>query len=78
LLIQKKKNKAQRNEMELLREEHIRKCKALESEHGDEILEIERRIKQTLCKKDELVMRLKQQLTNKNIRIQQIETLMDS
>jgi len=74
----KKKNKAQRNEMELLREEHIRKCKALESEHGDEILEIERRIKQTLCKKDELVMRLKQQLTNKNIRIQQIETLMDS
>lgn len=69
--------KALQNEMDLLRDQQAAKCRAMHSEHGDEIQEIERRVKHTLSRKDQCIDRLKEQITDKNRRILQIEKLVD-
>jgi len=60
-----------------MQKEHARELKELQSVHSDEIMDIERRIKQTLSKKDDWIFQLKQQIESKNRRIAQIETLFD-
>jgi len=60
-----------------VQKEHARELKELQSVHSDEIMDIERRIKQTLSKKDDWIFQLKQQIESKNRRIAQIETLFD-
>ena len=69
--------KALQNEMDLLRDQHAAKCKAMHSEHGHEIQEIERRVKHTLSRKDQCIDTLKEQITDKNRRILQIEKLVE-
>eukprot|EP00484_Ammonia_sp_Unknown_P009664 CAMPEP_0197077662 /NCGR_PEP_ID=MMETSP1384-20130603/212729_1 /TAXON_ID=29189 /ORGANISM="Ammonia sp." /LENGTH=632 /DNA_ID=CAMNT_0042516527 /DNA_START=56 /DNA_END=1955 /DNA_ORIENTATION=- len=61
------------NEMESENDKYVEQ---LQREHLSEIGNIETRIKQTLCKKDEYISQLKQQIQTKNIRIKQVENLL--
>jgi len=68
---------ARAHELLSAQKEHARELKEVQSAHSDEIMDIERRIKQTLSKKDEWIFQLKQQIDCKNRRIAQIETLFE-
>ena len=72
-----RKCKALENEMNLLRDQQAADQKAMQSEHGHQIEEIERRVKRTLSRKDQCIDQLKQQIVHKNQRILQIEKLVD-
>merc|ERR1740123_1591353 len=56
---------------------HKTKIKELSEVHATEIGRIEARIKQTLCKKDDWILQLKEQIETKTMRINQIENLLN-
>merc|ERR1712129_173882 len=53
------------------------KMKELTEIHATELGRIEARIKQTLCKKDDWILQLKEQIETKTMRINQIENLLN-
>ena len=60
-----------------IEETYNAKMEELKNFHVTEIERIEARIRQTLCKKDDWILQLKDQIETKNMRIHQIENLLN-
>merc|ERR1711933_180803 len=60
-----------------IEESYNSKMNEMKDSHITEIETIETRIRQTLCKKDVWISQLKEQIETKNMRIHQIENLLN-
>jgi len=60
-----------------LQENHNLQAERHEERKNMELDQVEMRVRQTLCRKDDIIMQLKQQIEAKNLRIQQTEILLN-